>query len=187
MQTAVSLPLYRTTGFTLADLIIALAIVMILLSLGVPSFRTLSAKNQQTSEINNFVHHIYLARSLAISSERHQMLCPSSDGETCLDNSDWSQGFMIFEDTNKNKTRDEDERLQAYHRPTTSTKIDIHSSVGRKRVVFHGDGRPSGYNLTLTFCDPHDLAPPKAVIVNNVGRTRVSETRSDGSPLRCDR
>ncbi|MCU7906298.1 MAG: GspH/FimT family pseudopilin [Candidatus Thiodiazotropha sp. (ex Epidulcina cf. delphinae)] len=185
MQTAASPPLSRATGLTLTDLIIALAILMILISLGIPSFRTMTAKNQQTSEINSFVRHFYLARSLAISSERHQVLCPSSDGEICQDNSDWSQGFILFEDTNENRTRDEGEPLQGYNRPAELIKIGIHSTAGRKRVVYQGDGRPSGYNLTLTFCDPDHLVPPRAVIVNNMGRTRVADTRSDGSSLNC--
>ncbi|MCU7890556.1 MAG: GspH/FimT family pseudopilin [Candidatus Thiodiazotropha sp. (ex Ustalcina ferruginea)] len=187
MQTLVTRFLSKETGLTLIELVITVTILLTLISLGVPSFRNMTIKNQQRSEINSFVHHFHLARSLAITKETHHILCPSVDGETCLGTTDWSQGFILFEDRNRNKTKNQDERLQGSHHPGERVAINIHSSSGRKRVVYQGDGRPSGYNLTLTFCDPDNLVPPKAVIVNNEGRVRVSEVRPSGSPLSCSR
>ena len=178
-------PCIRTQGLTLIDLILSLAILLILITLGVPSMRLISAKSLQTTQVNNFVSHFALARSLAITREQHQILCPSTDGKTCLDRADWSKGLIIFEDTNRNGVQDLNEPLQACHHPAAPSEIEIHSSRNRKRVIYHGDGRPSGYNLTLTFCDPDERIAPKAVIVNNVGRVRVSDSRPDGSPLRC--
>ncbi|MCU7931721.1 MAG: GspH/FimT family pseudopilin [Candidatus Thiodiazotropha sp. (ex Codakia rugifera)] len=177
----------KETGLTLIELVITVTILLTLISFGVPSFRNMIIKNQQRSEINSFVQHFHLARSQAITKETHHILCPSVDGETCLATTDWKRGFILFEDRNRNKIKDRDELLQGSHHPGEWVGINIHSSSGRNRVVYQGDGRPSGYNLTLTFCDPDNLIPPKAVIVNNVGRVRVSEVGPSDSPLSCNR
>ncbi|MES9975730.1 MAG: GspH/FimT family pseudopilin [Candidatus Thiodiazotropha sp.] len=175
----------RGFGFTLIELIITLGIALILLITVIPSFRTLTVKNLQASEINSFVHHCHLARSLSISRETHHILCPSSNGESCTNVADWSDGYILYEDLNRNRSRDQNELLQGVHQPIQGMSIGIDSSRHRRYVVYRGDGRPSGYNLTLTFCDPDNLIPPKAVIVSNLGRVRVSKTRSDGSQLSC--
>jgi type IV fimbrial biogenesis protein FimT len=167
------------------ELIITLTIALILVSMAVPAFRTLTAKNLQASELNNMVHHFHLARSLSVSRETHHVLCPSSDGERCSDTIDWSRGYILYEDANRNRYRDENEQLQAVHHPMHDGNIDIASTGGRRYVVYQGDGRPTGTNLTLTFCDSDSLIPPKAVIVNNIGRVMVSRTHWDGTPLNC--
>ncbi|MES9972319.1 MAG: GspH/FimT family pseudopilin [Candidatus Thiodiazotropha sp.] len=176
---------YREFGFTLFELIVTLSILLIILGMGIPGFRALTAKNLQASEINTFVHHFQLARSLSITKQTHHVLCPSRDGVSCSNDGEWGQGYILYEDSNPNRSRDQNEQLHGVHRPNQEMGIEIESSQHRRFVVYGGDGRPSGYNLTLTFCDPASLIPPKAVILNNVGRVRVSETRWDGSPLSC--
>jgi type IV fimbrial biogenesis protein FimT len=179
----------RGLGFSLIELIVALAVLMLLISIGVPSFRTFSVKNLQASEVNSVVHHFHLARSLSVAKETHHILCPSSDGKQCTNAPDWSHGYIVYEDSNHNRLKDQNELLHAVHQPMSDIKINIHSSElrsNRHYVVYQGDGRPMGYNLTLTFCDPDNRIHPKAVILNNMGRVRVSDTRSDGTALRCN-
>ena len=178
-------PYSKSPGFTLTGLLITLSISAILLAIGIPSYRALTARNLQASEINSFVHYFHLARSLSITEETHHVLCPSNDGESCSLSSDWGRGFILYEDTNQNGTRDRNEQLQGVHQPIHQTDFEIQSSRGSQLVIYHGDGRPSGYNLTLTFCDPEHMVSPKAVIVNNMGRVQVSETRWNGAPLSC--
>jgi type IV fimbrial biogenesis protein FimT len=173
-------------GFTLIELIVTLAIAAILVTMVIPSFTTLSVKNQQADEVNTLVHHFYLARSLSTANETRYALCPSSDGERCTNSTDWSHGYILFEDTNSDGTRDTSEPLQAAHQPTQDTRLDIGSGEHRNRVVYQADGHPIGYDLTMTFCDPDEQIPPKAVILSNLGRVRVSETNPDGTPLSCD-
>jgi type IV fimbrial biogenesis protein FimT len=186
MQSTASRPYVRSFGFTLIELIITLSIALILISLGIPSFRMLTVKNLQVSELNNMVHHFHLARSLSISKQAYHILCPSNDGERCSDTIDWSRGYILFEDANRNKSRDQNEPVQAAYQLMNDRNINIESTDGRRYVVYQGDGRPTGTNLTLTFCDPDNRIPPKAVIVNNQGRIRVSKTRWDGTPLNCN-
>ncbi|MEJ2609972.1 MAG: GspH/FimT family pseudopilin [Candidatus Thiodiazotropha sp.] len=176
---------HQVQGLTLIELIISLTILLILTAIGIPGMQTLRAKNQQTTQINMYVTHFALARSLAITREQHQVICPSLNGESCLDQTDWSEGLIIFEDSDRNGERDADEPLHAWHQPITPSEIKIHSTNGRKLVRYHANGRQTGCNLTITFCEPNDRIAPKAVIVSNMGRVRVSDKSPDGSPLKC--
>jgi type IV fimbrial biogenesis protein FimT len=173
------------SGFTLLNLLVTLAVAGIILTVGVPALKGLSARTQQTAEINNFVRHLHLTRSYAIKTGLNHVLCPSADGLVCLGSNRWDQGYILFEDLNRDGTRSPDEKLLHAHRSTKRFVIDMQSSSGRTQVTYRQDGFSVGSNLTLTFCDPRQVIAPKAVILSNTGCSRVSTTRWDGSPLNC--
>ncbi|MES9854866.1 MAG: GspH/FimT family pseudopilin [Candidatus Thiodiazotropha sp. L084R] len=172
-------------GLTLIELIISLTTLTILIALATPSMLTLMLRSEQTTAVNGFLSHFYLARSLAIQKEQHLVICPSEDGESCMDSGIWSRGLMVFEDIERDGLLDANEPIHGKYILPEASKIAIYSSQYRKKVIYHGDGRPSGYNLTLTFCDPDDRIEPKALIVNNVGRIRISDHGPGGSSLEC--
>ncbi|MCU7830308.1 MAG: GspH/FimT family pseudopilin [Candidatus Thiodiazotropha sp. (ex Myrtea sp. 'scaly one' KF741663)] len=172
-------------GFTLIELLITLAVGTIVMGIGVPSLLSLVASNHQSGEINTFVRHLNLARSYAVKTGRDHVLCPSTDLLSCHDATRWDQGFILFEDSNENGVREADETLVYTSRPSGKFGIDMQSTRGRKKIIYRADGRSAGSNLTLTFCDPEGDVTPKAVILSNTGRARISRTRWDGSALRC--
>lgn len=179
-------PASRLYAFTLLELLISLAFVGLILTIGIPALNSLSARSQQTAEINRLVRHLQLARSSAIKTGRDHILCPSKDMLACRGDSRWDGGYILFKDRNKDGIRDPHETLVQVSRPSGKIDIDMQSSAGRKLVIYRADGRSAGSNLTLTFCDPNKSIPPKAVILSNSGRTRVSTTRWDGAPLTCN-
>ncbi|MCU7846209.1 MAG: GspH/FimT family pseudopilin [Candidatus Thiodiazotropha sp. (ex Monitilora ramsayi)] len=172
-------------GFTLIELLITLAVGVIVLGIGIPSLQTLLASNHQSSEINNFVRHLSLARSYAVKTGYDHVLCPSNDDSSCLDATHWDEGFILFQDSNEDGARDMDETLLRVSQPSGKFGIDMQSTQGRKKITYRADGRSAGSNLTLTFCDPESDVEPKAVILSNTGRARISRTRWDGTPLTC--
>jgi type IV fimbrial biogenesis protein FimT len=178
--------LLNNRGLTLIELIVTLTSLTILVALATPSFLTLTLRSEQSSAIEGFLKHFHLARSLAIQREQHQIICPSKDGKKCLGHDRWSQGLIIFEDRDKNGLQDPDDPIQGKYLLPEETKIAIHSNRHNKWVIYHGDGRPSGYNRTLTFCAPEARIKPKALIINNVGRIRISDKGPGDKPLKCD-
>lgn len=173
-------------GFTLINLMLTLAIAGIAMTIGVPALNNLAARGQQTAEINSLVRHLHLTRSHAIKTGVNHVLCPSADGLACLGASQWDRGYILFQDKNKDGVRDPGEELLQAYRSTSEISIGMNSTSGRTQVTYRQDGFSVGSNLTLTFCDPERGIPPKAVILSNTGRTRVSKTRWDGSPLTCN-
>lgn len=173
----------RLNAFTLVELMITLAVTVIVLSVAVPSYRILAAGNITTA-INTMAAHLHLARSEAIKRGIQVILCPSTDGKTCLDEFEWQKGFMVYADVNENRRPDEKDLTLRFHQPD-SRRIRILTSAGRKKLIYKPSGMSPGSTATITICDTTRYASPRAIIVSNTGRPRLSDTRPDGKNLRC--
>ena len=103
----------RHRGYTLYELLMTLALIAIIVGLGLPSFAGIAARNRQHVEINALFHAFHLARKESIMRRRVVSICPSLDGLSCEPGRDWSTGWLMFENTDKDQPprRDLDEPL----------------------------------------------------------------------------
>ncbi len=177
-------PSWCQTALTLVELISTLATVCILLAIGIPSALTLSASSSTTTAVNSMALHLHLARSEAVKRGVPVVLCPSTDGQSCLNSFEWQQGFILFVDDNRNRSPDGSETVLRFQQPNRH-RVRILTSVGRKRLIYQPSGMSPGSTATITICDLTATVDPKALIVSNSGRPRLSTTRPDGSPLQC--
>lgn len=87
----------RRSGFTLIELMVALAVLAILATIGIPSFQNLLAENRVSSAANNLQLALQLARSTAASRNYEDgdfvTVCASSDGTECTGT--WTDGWII--------------------------------------------------------------------------------------------
>lgn len=81
-------------GFTLVELMVAIAVMAILLAIAVPSFNDASLGSKLNSIANEFVASAQLARSEAIKRNVQVTLCASNDGSTC--GGAWSDGWVVL-------------------------------------------------------------------------------------------
>ena len=170
--------LIRQRAFTLYELLITLALLAILATVGLPAFSTLAAKNRQSVEINALFHAFHHARKESIMRHRVVSLCPSVDGKTCAGTGDWSTGWLLFFDPTG--TGLPGDGIVTRHQVGQSVRISAN------RQVFTARGtRKRATNGTLVFCDRHGRTAPKALIVSYTGRPRVAERRPDGSAWSC--
>lgn len=86
------------SGVTLLELMIGIGIVGILSAIAVPSFREYTRNTRVTAAQNDLVTAITLARSEALRRSTNVSVCPSTDGATCVDSTDWGQGLLVFTD-----------------------------------------------------------------------------------------
>jgi len=172
------------TGFTLLEAIITIAVVCILLAAGVPSFTTIIQNNRMAASRNSITTHLNLARSEAVKRKKGIILCPSEDGLSCRNSMIWDEGLIMFVDENSSRTFNLGEQILR-HIDNSQDAIRLSTTTGRRKVVYDPYGFTAGYNLTFTFCDKNNHIAPKAVIVSNSGRARLSSTKSDGSQLNC--
>ncbi len=87
-----------TGGFTLVELMVVIAVAAIVLTLGVPSFYTLIQNNRATTQVNELMMALSLARSEAVRRGVSVSLCPSQDQSTCTGGTDWRVGWIVFVD-----------------------------------------------------------------------------------------
>ena len=111
----------RQRGFTLIELIITVAIVAILLAIGVPSFQEMMRNNRVAAHTNDRLSSLNLARSEAIKRGVRVSLCKSSDGLSCATTGDWTQGWIVFVDTDNDATVDAGENI-----PVSYTHLDVY-------------------------------------------------------------
>lgn len=83
-------------GFTLIELIIAIALLAIFVGLAVPSFFTAIQNNRITGQANELLTAFQLARSEALKRNRSVVVCASDDGEECQGS--WASGWLVAED-----------------------------------------------------------------------------------------
>lgn len=174
---------FHQRGLTLLELMSTMSIAVVLTTTAIPAFTGLVQRNHLTTEINTFISHLHLARSEAVKRGHRVVMCRSPDGVNCGLTEGWHKGWITFADTNANRERDAGESLL---RLESGKDNGITITSGRRRkVVYQATGFSPGTNGTYTFCDPDHPEWAKAVILSNSGRTRLSETAPDGSPLNC--
>ena len=167
---------HRTRGVTLVELATVVAIVGITLSLAVPAFSRLMARNAMASSVNLFLAQLHLARSSAVTRERRITLCPATDPVTCSDDHRaWHGGYLVFQDDNRNQELDGGEQVISHEERARSGIRIVSSSQQRNRVTYRPMGRAWFSNTTIRFCHPDHPELNRAIIVSNNGRARVVE------------
>jgi len=172
----------RNHGYTLYELSLTLGLAALVSAIGIPSFSATLARHRQAVEINSLFHAVHLARKTSIMRRRVVSICPSSDGRTCLDSLDWSAGWIVFENADRDSPPrvDPGESVLGSHHVPDSISID----ANRKGFTLRSTVLRAT-NGTLIVCDRAGRTPAKAVVVSYTGRPRVAAARPDGKPYRC--
>lgn len=94
----------RPAGFTLIELMIAITVAAILLGIGIPSFQETIRRNRVTTQTNNVIGALAIARSEAVKRGTSVTLCPAAgrsgaDQDKCSGDDKWADnGWIIFSD-----------------------------------------------------------------------------------------
>lgn len=85
------------SGFSLVELMVAMAVAAILLVVAGPSFRDAIRRNKVSSASNALLADIAYARSEAINRGNVVSICPSSDQATCTSGGKaYESGWLIY-------------------------------------------------------------------------------------------
>jgi type IV fimbrial biogenesis protein FimT len=87
------------TGFSLLELMAAIAVLCVLLGVAVPSFVDTINSNRTTSQANELVSALNYARSEAVKRSDLVSVCASANGTSCSGSNDWSTGWIVFTDS----------------------------------------------------------------------------------------
>lgn len=167
-------------GFTLMELLIAVALLAILVTGVIPGFAALLERERITGAEHQFIAALNHTKQLAITHNRDATLCPSADGTRCLPRGRWHEGWIAFLDLDEDRERDAGEPILLEN--DGLEHVTLTSSKWRRRITFQSTGTAGGSNATFTLCHG-DLK--RAVILSRLGRTRVSEAGPGGRELEC--
>lgn len=172
----------RDCGYSLLELLMTIAIAALILTLGLPSFSALKARSAQRVELDALFHAVHLARKASIMRKQVVSLCPTADGAACSPGRDWSGGFLVFVNSDRDEPpeRDDDEILLHRHLAGRSVKITANRRGFTLRATFL-----RATNGTLVVCDRAGRTAPRALVISYTGRPRVAEKTPRGMPYSC--
>jgi type IV fimbrial biogenesis protein FimT len=157
-------------AFTMLELMITVVIAAILLISGVPSFQRFSQRQHMKAAVIDLQNDLTMAKSEAIYRNEEAVACPGSPSTGCAGSSDWSAGWIVFGDSNRDRQRQVSEPLlrhgQGYEH------MFIHGSSGRTSVRFFPDGSTPGSNGSITFCGLGGPGQARKLVISNLGRIR---------------
>lgn len=128
------------TGFSLLELMAALAIIAILAAIAVPSFTEMISNNRILSQAQNMTNGLKLARSEAIKRGTAVSICPSTDGTSCSATASLDAGWIIFIDNSNPGVVNAGERIITYRNQTGGGTVTASFGGGRLFLRFSSQG-----------------------------------------------
>lgn len=171
-------------GFTLIEMLVALAIAALLAAFAVPAVSGAFESARARSAESALVGSLARAGSGAALGGRRTVLCPSRDGTSCAEGADWSGGWLVFQDLDADRERDAGEAEIARH-GALEGRVRLRTTSGRSRIVFQGYGSNAGSNATFTLCDGRGAEYGRALVLNNRGQLRTTRATPEALAQTC--
>lgn len=162
----------HTNGFTLLELLVAVAVSTILLTIGIPSFLRMITENQRVSYSAEVYNALNYARSEAIAHNAPVVICKSKNESQCSTSGKWSDGWILFTNPAGAGTQPASaDNILRTHGPFK--KFTLTSSALPNRVVYLPSGRASVQGDFLLCGESLDL-PGRSISITSSGRPRVA-------------
>ena len=173
----------RPGGFTLVELLVALAIAGALSLVGTATFQSWIPRAQQRNQADALVQALHHARTEAIKRGHRVDLCATADGASCDPSGRWELGWLLFDDPDRDGDRDAAEAVVRIEAPAGNGVTVRGNRPVARYVSFTSQGyaRLASGALqmgTFTVCKAGLTAIE--VVLANGGRPRVQEV-----PARC--
>lgn len=168
----------RLSGYTLVELLVALAIGAILLMIAIPGYSYLVHKNTLTVVTNDLVTALHLARSEAIKRSMRVTICKTSNATNtapaCDPLASWRQGWLVFVDGGTAGVFEFGDTI-LWVQDSASRVVTITTSNFNNYVSYLASGKSQGpnglANGAILVCVNGER---RDIIINNTGRIRLS-------------
>jgi type IV fimbrial biogenesis protein FimT len=153
----------RNEGFSLVELMIAIAILVILAGIGIPNFRDMILNNRIASQSNGMLGVLQMARSEAVTRRATITVCPSSDQTTCTADTEWQDGVVVLQLADVLRTL-----------PAAPGDVEVNNLDGDIFITYDSTGRPVSGNTRFSIED--DRGPgalSRTLCLNLLGQTSI--------------
>ncbi|PHS71152.1 MAG: general secretion pathway protein GspH [Methylophaga sp.] len=151
-------------GFTIIELMITLVIAGVLASIAAPSFSNIIKNNRMTTQYNELLASLSLARSEAVKQSENVIIL-SNNGAV------WNDGWTIFIDADSDTVPDANEIIRVHGALSGGNILRFNSATNK--ITYIGSGlTKGGSNGTFTLCDDRGNSERKGLIISNTGRAR---------------
>ena len=174
-------------GFTLVELMVTVAILIILASLAAPSFTRLLSDQRLSGAANALLSDINYTRSEALRRGTNVSACPSTTASTanpsCSSSNDWAVGWIVFVDSDGNGSRNTGagttEQLLRASTAVTGVSSALSTSGGSTVtfVRFNGRGLSPGAQQNIALTN-NNTDFDRTLCITASGRPRVSKGSS---------
>lgn len=161
------MPRRQNTGFSLIELMVVIAIVAVLLTLGLPSFQGSLRSNRIATTSNELLASLALARSEAVRGTRGGGVCSSTDGASCGGN--WNNGWLVWTETDGNGVLGAGETVVRYIQ--SKPKLTLAGSANA--IAFDSRGRAIGGAQSIQLSPEGATTPIRCLQIGITGQTRV--------------
>lgn len=183
---AVNMQRRSSSGFTLIELMITLAIAAILLMVAVPNLSAYRRNAELTSAANTFMASLNTARSEAMKRGRNAMVVPTNNG------SNWNDGWVVFVDIDRSQNYNESTDTVVASQAALPAGINItgvnSAAGGTPYVMFDASGysrlKAGGFGaLSLSMARTEgtvaeQLDQTRRIIIASTGRVRICKPLS---------
>lgn len=155
---------------------VALVVVSILLTIGLPSFSATVRQNCTITAANTMLTVLTAARSEALKRDRIVRACKSVDGESCANGASvgWERGYVMYVDLNNNGSKSGNEPLLRAERPLATCASITGAGNFVNQIAYDGLGRSlSASNFTVASNDTAGVR--RLVVISPTGRPRVCD------------
>lgn len=163
-----------SSGFSLVELLVATAVLISLLAVGIPSYNALIAASREYVALSTLRSVLAEARSTAVEKRSRVTLCRASPQGGCMGRAtsgqtDWAQtGILVFVDADRDRMYSPGE--QVVRRVPADDGLSLVWNRG-DALTYEADGTVTGgSNGTLSIIAAEDRSC--SLIVSMVGRVR---------------
>ena len=168
-------------GFTLLELMTALAVLAVLVAAATPSFKTFSANSRTAASANSLMNALAIARSEALHQGLPVAVCASGNSQTCDNNpTNWNNGWIVFTDSSGQPgvLDSTDALVQAWPAPGGGVTVSLLNNT-ENYVRFDGRGMKSPvtaitFKVATSGCTGNSASQIAVTVTGSPQSTKVT-------------
>ena len=170
-------------GFSLAELMVVLAIAAILIAVALPDLRGLFSRHQLDAAVSDLFNAVDLARSEALARGARVQLAPAG-----ADGADWSSGWIVFVDSDGDRRPGPADEIITMHGAVPAGIIITSVFTSQKvpyYIAYNGAGRSCSNTSslaarwgTLSLTQATEI---RRIRINMLGRARICDPAREGA------